>query len=251
MSVQRLSIVRRRSVCRDQLPRPFVPATEQVPGARAETAWRERPTAAAAIRTTVRLPAYAPAAEIARAAEPTQRDCEQEALAAKPIAERRRERSDHGRREQAGESGNSDSGRATAVIGEDTEGDEVRPLGCDRGAPGELGTPDVVVAGRDAECVDHHDGGGSRVQSTPRPGHGTRAVRDRYFPLALATGGSAAHRGGRRGFCCCRRSAWRRIWRFAVSGTPPCSCAALEVRAALGGSQAAHRLLHRLRVGIR
>ena len=85
-----------------------------------------------------------------------QREAEEEALAAEPIAERRGKRRDRGRRQQAHQAGDADGCRATVVVGEDAEGDEVRPLGRYQRAPGQLGAPNVRVASRDvkrAECL--------------------------------------------------------------------------------------------------
>jgi hypothetical protein len=60
--------------------------------------------------------------------------------------------------QQANEPGDPDRGRPARVVGEDTECDEVRPLGRDRCPPRKLETPDVSVAkdgNEPAERVTH------------------------------------------------------------------------------------------------
>ncbi len=88
-----------------------------------------------------------PTAETTSAAAPSSTIAEQEPLAPEAIAERRGERRDRGRREQAHEAGDADGRGPAVAVGEHAERDEVRPLGRDRRAPGELGAADVRVLG--------------------------------------------------------------------------------------------------------
>ena len=119
----------------------------------------QTPTADAAAKTMMRSSSSAPAAETSESGRAQEHDSEQEPLAPEAIAERRRERRDRGRREQAHEAGDPDRRRSAVVVREHAERDEVRPLGRDRRAPGQLGAANVRVLGRDAE-------GGERLAET-------------------------------------------------------------------------------------
>ena len=88
-----------------------------------------------------------------------QHDSEQEPLAPEAITQGGCERRDRGRREQAHEAGDPDRRGSAVAVREHTEGDEVRPLGGHRRAPGQLGPANVDVPSRDAK-------GGERLAQT-------------------------------------------------------------------------------------
>ena len=70
---------------------------------------------------------------------------EEEALPGEAVAQRRRERRNDRRGQQADEPRDADRGRAADVVGEDAERDEVRPLRRDRRPPRQLHASDVRV----------------------------------------------------------------------------------------------------------
>ena len=74
-----------------------------------------------------------------------QRRRDQDALAPEAVAEAAGERRDDRRREHPREAREPDRRGPAGVVGEDAERDEVRPLGDDRRAPGELDPPQVAV----------------------------------------------------------------------------------------------------------
>ena len=87
-----------------------------------------------------------------------QADAGQEALAREAVAERGRKGRDQRGRDQADEPDDADAERAVVLVGEDAECHEVRPLGRDRRAPGQLeraqlriGHHHAVAPGRPAE----------------------------------------------------------------------------------------------------
>jgi hypothetical protein len=98
------------------------------------------------------------------------------------------EGSDRGRRKQAHEAGDADRRGSAMVVGEHTEGDEVRPLGRNRRAPGQLGTAYVRILSRDAKgggrLADSRHGG-----SQPQGGSSTsRCVELLSIALTLTAG---------------------------------------------------------------
>src|SRR5205823_14887063 len=99
--------------------------------------------------------------------------------AAKAVAERGSERRDHRCRQQAEQPGEPDRRRTAPLVGEHAEGDEVHPLGCNRCAPRELGTPDLLVADRGGErrhnlTWPYHEG----IESLCRGSNKSRMSRD-------------------------------------------------------------------------
>ena len=114
----------------------------------------QMPTAAAATKTMIRSSRIAPAAETTQRSRSEQHDRQQEALAPEAIAQGRCERRDRRGREQAHETRDADRRRSAVVVREHAEGDEVRPLGGDRCAPGQLGAADVRILGGDEEGVE-------------------------------------------------------------------------------------------------
>ena len=137
----------------------------------------------------MRSSSAAPTAETSERRRSQEHDSEQKPLAPEAIAERRCERRDRGRRQQAHEPGDSDRRGSAVVVREHAEGDEVRPFGRNRRAPGQLGTANVGVLSRDAK-------GGERLaetgheESQPDDGTGRGTYSDarstRYAPPPIA-----------------------------------------------------------------
>ena len=71
---------------------------------------------------------------------------DEEPLPTEAISQRGREGCEQRRRQQPDEPGDPDGERSARLVGEDTERDEVHPLGDDRRAPAELGPPELPVS---------------------------------------------------------------------------------------------------------
>ena len=92
-----------------------------------------------------------------------ERHRQEEALSTKPVAEGGGERRDGRGRQEAHETRDPDRCRTALLVREDAEGDEMRPLRRDRGAPGELDPSNVFVP----------NGGGERRDQLARANHTT------------------------------------------------------------------------------
>lgn len=83
-----------------------------------------------------------------------ERQCEEEALAAKSVAKRRGEGRDNSRRQQPNQARDADRCSTALLVGEDAERDKMCPLRHDRRAPGEFYAPNVAVSKGGSESRD-------------------------------------------------------------------------------------------------
>ena len=86
-----------------------------------------------------------------------ERQYEQKALAAKPIAERSGERCDSRCRQQPNQPRDAHRGGTALLVSKDAERDEMRPLGRNRRTPGEFHPPNVLVSKSGSESRDQLD----------------------------------------------------------------------------------------------